>query len=402
MRPTWVEVSLSNLRRNFRRIRQLVGPEVTVCAVVKADAYGHGAIVCARALEREGASFFGVTCTEEGVRLREAGIRGRILLMTGFWQGEAEEVVLHRLTPALWEPWQVQELQNSAQRFGKRAVPIHLKVDTGMRRLGVGMSELAHRLRQIQTAKHLKLEGVFTHLASAEILGAPDVEAQARHFAEIQRQVLQAGCSPTYWHMANSAAILSRPSTWYNLVRPGISLYGYTLPFVDVQGNPVAVPGALSLTPVLSWKTRIIALRCVEANQGIGYDGAYITRKPTLLATIPVGYGDGLDRRLSSRGHVLVRGAVARIVGNVCMDITLLDVTNIPGVAVGDEVTLIGADATRRLTANESADCQGSISYEVLCSIGKRVPRVYGGMEIDDNGNPGYTECGAWQEGCIV
>jgi alanine racemase len=352
--------------------------------VVKADAYGHGAVACARALQQEGATFFGVTCTEEGVRLREAGVRGRILLMTGFWQGEAEEVLAYRLVPAVWEPWQVQELHSKARQFGKRTVPIHLKVDTGMRRLGVDRVTLATRLQEIKAARNLKLEGVFTHLASAEILDAADVELQQERFAEAQRQIKKMGFAPAFWHMANSAALLSRPATWYNLVRPGISLYGYTLPFIDSQGHRARQQSPVPLLPVLSWKTRIIALRSVAANQGIGYDGAYVTRRATLLASIPVGYGDGLDRRLSSRGEVLVRGAIAPIVGNVCMDITLLDVTHIPEVAVGDEVTLIGADKGLSLTADAAAHSQNSISYEVLCAIGKRVPRFYLGEKVED------------------
>jgi len=399
MRPTWAEISLSALEHNFRQLRDLVAPQAAVCAVVKCDAYGHGLVECARALEAEGARWVGVTSTEEGVRLRQAGIVGRILLMTGFWPGanqaEAEDLVRHQLTPAVWDSQQVRLLQAAAAKLekGSASVPVHLKVDTGMARLGAALGDLPALLSVFKSTPRVLLDGVFTHLASAEILDAPDVEAQIARFDDAVAAVVKSGFSPSCYHMANSAAMLSRPRTWKNLVRPGIALYGYCLPFVTraagaadgalqragaaPAGEPARRPVELSLQPVLSWKTRVLSLRHVGAGQPIGYDGAYITSAPARIAALPVGYGDGLNRRLSSRGRVIVKGEYAPVVGNISMDITLIDVTAIPGIAAGDEATVIGAVGSRSVTAWEHANLASTIPYEVLCNISQRVPRKY-------------------------
>jgi alanine racemase len=369
-----VEVSLKNLRQNFRCIQQRVGTNVAVCAVIKADGYGHGAVECARALEEEGATWFGVTSTEEGVRLRDAGVVSRILLMTGYWQGEEEDVVNHRLTPAVWEPWHLRLLANAVAKLGHRPVSVHMKVDTGMARLGVDVGSLPEFLRILRSVPSLELEGVFTHLASAQILEAPESLEQIRCFEDVQDMVLQAGFSPLYFHMANSAAVASRRVTWKNMVRPGISLYGYHIPFVSNQST---VRLCLPVMPVLSWKTRIISLRKVGSNQPIGYDGAYVTTEPARLAILPVGYADGLSRQLSSRGRAIVRDTYAPIVGNIAMDITVLDITRVKDASLGDEVTLIGSTEHCSITALEHVDLRGTIPHEVLCNVAKRVPRQY-------------------------
>jgi alanine racemase len=370
-RPNWAEVSLGALRRNFRALRLLVGRGVELCAVVKADAYGHGARECSRALQDEGAGWFGVTSTAGGLNLRQAGISGRILLMTGFWQGEEGELIHHRLTPAVWESWHLDRLQQRVATSRISSLPVHLKVDTGMGRLGVPLAELPAMLAQLRAAHHLALEGVFTHLASAEVAGAADVERQLACFDQAIAQVRRQGFSPTWFHAANSAAMVCCPAARRNLVRPGISLYGYYLPF---SGAPVQPP---SVEPVLSWKTRVISLRQHESGSALGYNGTYVTTRPSRIAVLPVGYADGLSRRLSSRGRVIVRGAYAPIVGRVSMDISLVDVTDIPGLEIGDEVTLIGASQGLRLTAWDLAQAADTIPYEVLCSISKRVPRKY-------------------------
>jgi alanine racemase len=371
-RPNWAEVSLGALRRNFRALRRLAGAGVEVCAVVKADAYGHGARECALALQAEGAPWFGVTSTAGGLHLRQAGIRGRILLMTGFWQGDEPEIVHHRLTPAVWEPWHLERLRQAAAKAGPAPLPVHLKVDTGMARLGVSLAELPAILAQLRAASHLGLEGVFTHLASAEVAGAADVMRQLECFEQSIACVRQAGFSPKYFHAANSAAMVSFPQARKNLVRPGISLYGYYLPFsgdASIQPPPVE--------PVLSWKTRIISLREHAAGSALGYNGTYVTSRPSRIAVLPLGYADGLSRRLSSRGKVILRGALAPMVGRVSMDITLVDATDIPGVQIGDEVILIGASGGVRLSAWDHANAADTIPYEVLCNISKRVPRKY-------------------------
>lgn len=370
-RPNWAEVSLAALRRNFRILRELAGAGVEVCAVVKADAYGHGARECARALEQEGARWFGVTSTAGGLHLRQAGIRGRILLMTGFWQDDEPEVIHQRLTPAVWETWHIDRLQQAAKAAAV-PVPVHLKVDTGMGRLGASMRELPAMLARLRAADRVALEGVFTHLASAEVVGAEDVQRQLAAFEEVIAEVRRAGFSPQYLHAANSAAMVSVPPARHNLVRPGISLYGYCLPF---SGSGAVQPPPLE--PVLSWKTRVISLREHAAGSALGYNGTYVTRRSSRIAVLPVGYADGLSRRLSSCGRVIVRGAYAPIVGRVSMDISLADVTDVPGVEVGDEVILIGASGGLRITAWDLAQAAETIPYEVLCGISKRVPRKY-------------------------
>ncbi|MCI0356521.1 MAG: alanine racemase, partial [Acidobacteria bacterium] len=374
LRPTWVEVSLGALRHNFRVIREHVAPQAMVCAVVKADAYGHGAAECARALEAAGARWLGVTSTGEGVTLREAGIGGRILLMTGFWQGEEEAVVRQQLTPAVWNRSHIQLLEGAAAKCGAaEPVSVHLKVDTGMARLGINPAELPSFARFLGSAKRVALEGVFTHLASSEIVDAPDVEAQITRFDEALATLSQHGLSPAVVHMANSAAIATRPQTWRSLVRPGIALYGYFLPFTSVNGRAADATLGLPVKPVLSWKTRILSLRDVGAGQALGYNGAYVTRSPSRIAALPVGYADGLSRKLSSKGRVIVRDAYAAMVGNISMDLTLVDVTGIPGVEVGDEVILIGSRGGCSITAWEHARLALTIPYEVLTGLSKRL-----------------------------
>ena len=376
-RPTWAEVSLPVLCANFRAIQQHVGPEVIVCAVVKADAYGHGTVECARALESAGAEWFGVTCTEEGVQLREAGVRRRILVMTGIWRGEESEIIRHGLTPAVWEGWHIEALAQAAS--GRAAqLPLHVKVDTGMGRLGVTVSDLPAFLARMKSARNLAFEGLFTHLASSENPQADDLTQQLSAFQQASETVRNAGFSPAYCHLANSAAIVSRPESWKtnhgnarSMVRPGISLYGYYLPFAaPVRQQP-------DVQPVLTWKTRVICLRSLSAGQRVGYNGTWTAARQSKIAVLPVGYADGLNRMLSSRGRVIVRGRYARMVGRVSMDITIIDVTDIPNVEVGDEVVLIGSSGQLSITVAEHAALAGTIPYEILCNISKRVPRRY-------------------------
>ena len=380
MRPTWAEISLPTLRNNFRALQQFVAPNATVCAVVKADAYGHGAPGCACALEAEGAAWFGVTSTEEGTQLRQAGITGRILLLAGFWRGEEEAVIEHRLTPAVWERSHVELLEQAAQKMGARSlqtVPVHLKVDTGMARLGVDPQDLLAFAQVFKSARHVVMEGVFTHLAAAEVIDSPGTGAQIDRFEQVVTALQAGGLSPVYYHMANSGAIAARPNTWKNLVRPGLALFGYHLPFTSVVTGTPDSSYELPVQPVLSWKTRIISLRQVPAHQPLGYGGAYVTQAPAKLAVLPVGYADGLSRQLSSCGRVIVRGEYAAIVGNISMDLTLIDVTGISGAEIGDEVLLLGAAGNRSVTAWDHASLSRTIPYEVLCAISKRVPRKY-------------------------
>ena len=373
-RPTWAEVSLSTLRQNFRLLRKHVGSGVSICAVVKADAYGHGATPCAQALEEEGALWLGVTSLDEAIPLRDAGIRARILLMTGFWRGEEEEIVRLQLTPTVWEPGQVKLLEKAAASLGVKHA-VHLKIDTGMGRLGVTPEELPRVCAALKSSPHLELEGLSTHLASSEVLDAPSVEEQLTRFSKAERLLHSEGLRPALVHAANTSAMISRSQTWYNMVRPGLALYGYYLPF-ERAGREVSGSGLrLPVKPVLTWKTRILSLRDVQANQALGYGGTYVTKAPARVAALPVGYADGLNRQISANGRVIVRESYAPILGRISMDLTLVDVTGLNGVSVGDEVILLGSSDGLSVDAREHAQLAKTIPYEILCNISKRVPR---------------------------
>lgn len=386
-RPTWAEVSLATLRQNFRTVQKHVGANVTVCAVVKADAYGHGAVECSKALEAEGACWLGVTSLDEAIPLRDAGIQAKILLMTGFWRGEETEIVRLRLTPTVWEPWQIESLDAAATALGVSRHPVHLKVDTGMGRLGVSLEKISAVLEVIKSSSHLVLDGLSTHLASSEIMDAPSVGEQVQRFEAAQRLVREAGLEPNFAHIANTGAVISRRETWSNtsersmagksMVRPGVALYGYYLPFQragrEVSGGTLRLP----VKPILTWKTRILSLRDMGANQPLGYNGTYVTRAAAHVAVLPVGYADGYNRLLSNRGRVIVRDHYAPIVGSISMDLTLADVTGIPGISVGDEVILLGNSDGLSVDALEHARLANGSPYEILCNISKRVPRRY-------------------------
>ncbi|HZP63768.1 MAG TPA: alanine racemase [Terriglobales bacterium] len=375
-RPTWAEVSLEALRQNFRMVQRHIGVGVMVCAVVKADGYGHGAVECARALVNEGAQWLGVTSLDEAIPLREAAIASRILLMTGFWRGEEEEIVHLKLTPTVWETEQIELLERAASALGVRH-PVHLKVDTGMGRLGVALADFPRVCSALQAAPHLTLEGVSTHLSSSEVLDSPSAEEQLRQFAEAVRLLKKEGFDPPLIHAANTGAVISRRESWNTMVRPGIALYGYYAPF-ERAGREVSGSGLrLAVKPVLTWKTRVLSLRDVRANQALGYGGTYVTKAPARIAVLPVGYADGFNRALSSRGRVIVREHYAPIVGRISMDLTLVDVTGLQGIQVGDEVILLGSSDGLSVDAREHAELANTIVYEVLCGISKRVPRKF-------------------------
>lgn len=371
---TWAEVSLAALGENFHAIQKHVGAGVTICAVVKADGYGHGAIECALALEAGGAPWLGVTDAAEGRALRSAGIWTRILLMTGIWKGEEDGIVSHNLTPTIWETWHVERLEKAAKKQ-QINLPVHLKVDTGMNRLGAKIEGLPQLCEKLAVCAHLHLEGVSTHFASAEVLDAEDAPRQMKLFEEALAVLAGHGLHPPLVHMGNSAAVSARPETWKTMVRPGILLYGYSLPIL--RGGEIVDKPSLPLVPVLTWKTRVLTVKDVPAGEAVGYMGSYITGKSTRIAVLPVGYADGYPRLLSDRARVIVRGEYAPVVGRVSMDLTMVDVGHIPGIAVGDEVILIGAHKGKSVDAVELARLCESVPYEILCGISQRVPRVY-------------------------
>ncbi len=396
-RPNWAEISLSALAENYRVIARHLGPGVTPCCVIKCDAYGHGVIESARALEAAGAVWLGVTSTEEGIAVREAGVRLPILVMTGFWRGEEEALLRHDLTPAIATLEHIEALEHAAQApaagaasvaaYPSRRIPVHLKIDTGMARLGVSLAELPALAARIAASPVVELQGVFSHLSESEVLDSPVAERQRADFERAIALLAEAGLHPLYRHLSNTAATIARPESWNNMVRPGLALYGYDLGCKtsgklrgEVSGkvpgeNPEAA--ALSLRPVLTWKTRIIALRDIASGTPVGYNQRWQASRPTRLAVIPVGYGDGFSRHLSSRGQVILRDRYAPIAGNVSMDLTMIDVTDIPEAAIGDEVLLIGRSPHCSIGADDHARLAGTIVYEILCGLSPRVPRVY-------------------------
>ena len=381
LRPTWAEIDCAAMRRNFARLRRLAGRR-KVMAVVKADAYGHGARVTARLLEECGADWFGVATVEEAVELRSAGIHKPILLLGGLYMSDPAALIEYKLTPGVSSTARLDTYAGCARRY-RKPIEFHLKIDTGMGRLGMAprlLESFVGHLRQLNGAgqsawKALRLTGFFTHLASAQDLVATQTEEQLTRFTQALARLHALGAKPEWVHVSNSAALLRRAQATENMVRIGALLYGYYLPLLVPPG--ARMKGLPVFEPILSFKTRVVFLKDQPVGTPLGYGASYYTRRPSRIATLPVGYADGLNRALSNRGRVLVRGSYAPIVGNISMDLTLIDVTDIPDVSVGDEVTLIGKTGRCGITAAEVAQELGTIPYEVLCAIGKRVPRVY-------------------------
>jgi alanine racemase len=362
LNPAVVEIHLPSLRHNLQEVVRRVGT-ATVLAVVKADAYGHGAVPVARALLAAGAHQLGVATAAEGLELRNAGITAPILIMGGVY--DIPTVQRFNLTPALPSR---EAVETAATLADPRAglLPVHLKVDTGMSRLGLTPEEALAVLTS-GWPPHLRFEGVMSHLASADEAAAGTTDAQLSRFRALLEAIRAAGLKVPVAHIANSAAILNYPSSHFDLVRPGLMLYGYS-------SGPA--PSA-ALRPVLTWKTRVLQVKRVEPGQPVSYGGTFVTSRPSTLAVLAVGYADGYSRALSNKGRVLIGGRPAPVVGRVCMDLTIVDVTDHPTVRAGDEVVLLGRQGSAAITADDLATWQATISYEVLCRIGPRVSRVY-------------------------
>lgn len=370
-RPTWAEIDLEALASNFRVIRKHVGPGVKVMAAVKANAYGHGAVECARRLEREGVDWFGVALPEEGIELRSAGITKPILCLGGFWAGQEALCLQGDLTPVVYRPDMVESL-NSAARDSGVVADVHLKVDTGMGRLGVRADALPEFCDTLKGCHNIRLDGLMTHLAAADDPSREDfTKAQLDRFAQAASVLRECGFTPTYIHGANSAAAFALPESRGNMVRPGATLYGFVR---DVL--PANIP-APPLRPVMSVRSRIMLLKQVDKGEKLGYDCTYETGRKSLIATLPIGYDDGYPRALSNRGQVIVRGKFAPVVGRVSMDLTLIDVTDVADISLNDQVTLLGIEGELVITAEEIAGLAGTISYEIACGISNRVPRLY-------------------------
>lgn len=391
MRPTRAEVNLANLRHNLRLLRRVVGSNVPVWAVLKADGYGHGAKAVARTLERAGAGGICVALVEEGIELREAGIRAPILVMGGFYGRVWPELIRYGLTPVLQDVGQVEALAHEV-RFGSGApVPVHLKVDTGMARLGATVGDLDRIARALKDHPEVQLDALMTHFACADQPDPAALEPQLERFRDALDVLAAAGIRPRLRHAANSAAVLNHPQTHFDLVRPGLALFGVhpcgpdrsvRLPAPMTEaGQPSEECTRSELRPVMSVLSQVVSVRDIRVGETVGYGATWTARRPSRIATFPMGYADGLVRGLSNRGQALVCGVRAPIVGMVSMDMTMLDVTDVPGASVGDEVVLLGSQkgplGSDEITATEIAGHLGTIPWEVLTNISRRVPRFY-------------------------
>jgi alanine racemase len=379
-RPTWAEIDLNHLAANFKRVKQRVGPVARMMAVVKANAYGHGAVACARRLVNEGADWFGVALPEEGIELRLAGITQPVLCLGGFWPGQAAACIQYQLTPVVYRLDMFEALNQAALNAGVVA-DVHVKVDTGMGRLGIRFDELSEFVAALERFRNVRIDGVMSHLAAADDTTCePLTRDQIQRFENAVLVFRDHGYRPTHLHLANSAGVYGHRDAWGNMVRPGGVLYGLWRDVLPPSNDP-------ELLPVMSLHTRISLLKWVPPGETIGYGCTFEASRRSLIATLPVGYHDGYMRGLSNRAHVIVRGMYAPVVGRISMDLTLVDVTNVSGVEVDDQVTLLGWDrqnAELKIVAEDLARIAGTLSYEVTCGISQRVPRVYLSADYKD------------------
>jgi alanine racemase len=386
-RPVWAEVSLNALRQNLEAIRNYVNPaseqrEIPrkVLCIVKGNGYGHGGPDVSKALEKFGADWFGVASAGEGIELRKAGVRKPILVLGGFWPGEEKNLIAHDLTPAIHRCEHLALFDAAAVKARKRHVAIHLKIDTGMNRLGISASDMDCFANQLAKCKHLELDGTFTHLASSEVFtdtptGRETAEQLKLFFGALDR-LRARGVSPGVVHIANSAAIAARPETWADMVRPGAVLYGYH-PGFDPLDLRTLYEAKLVLQPVMSLRARLINVRSVSAGAGVGYNASWVAKRPSRVAVLSAGYGDGIHRSLGNHGCVYIRGHKAPIIGIVSMDVSMLDVTDVPDAVIGNIATLYGTDGDNVYPANVIARSIHTVTSDLISGVSRRVPRFY-------------------------
>jgi alanine racemase len=368
---TWVEVSLPQIVENYQRVCDSVGPGVQVMGVVKADAYGHGAVEVARRLEAQGIAWLAVSNVEEGIVLRRAGVRTRLLVMADALPFERQALTEHDLTPVIHSLEDLDELHRFAQARGVR-LRYHLKLDTGMGRLGTS-APAGEILAAIRRCRHAELEGLMTHFASSANYASPQTDRQLEAFEGALAAFRSAGIPPTWVHMSSTNPIAyGRRVAWGNLVRAGHVLYGYISPAKGDAPAPL-----LEVRPALSWKATILATKELPAGALVGYGGTFRAERPTRIGVLAAGYADGVPHRMSNRGKVIAGGKLVPVIGAVSMDLTTIDITEAPALKPGDAVTLLGREGDVELNAQQVARWAGTISYTVLCGINPRVPRVY-------------------------
>ncbi len=366
--PTFAEIDLNSFSHNLKLIRLKVGRDKKIISIIKADAYGHGAVEIAKMASVSGADMLGVSTVGEGIEIREAGIEFQILVLGGCPKEDVEWIVSYNLKSVLYSYEVALSLSKEAERRSK-IVDVHIKVDTGMERIGIKPQNIREFVGKISSLKNINIEGILTHFATAYEVNREFAERQIKIFKGVIEELKQDGYNFSYIHTSNSAAILNYPESYFNTVRPGIILYGST-PF------DFAVEDFL-IKPVMSWKTSIVHLHNTPEKTGISYGRRFVTKRDSLIATIPVGYADGYSRSLSNKVQVLIGGRRISQVGTICMDMCMIDVTDLPDVKAGDEVVLIGRQGNEEIRVEELASIAGTIPYEIFCSIGRRVRRVY-------------------------
>ena len=369
-RPTWAEIDLDNLAFNFKSVKNFVGSDIKYMAVVKADAYGHGAIPCARRLEHEGVDWFGVALPEEGVELRHAGIRKLILCLGSFWHGQEKLILNNNLTPVVYQLDRAESLDRAAKERNT-VVDVHIKIDTGMGRIGVRFDQVAEFVDRLKEFSNLRIEGLMTHFASADDLADDFTSLQIERFNDAHAAFRDRGYKPVYTDLAKSPGAIAHPDARAGMVRLGGVLYGLG---DDVLPKGIDRP---ELRPVMSLHSRIANLKMIPVDESVGYGRTFTTVRETKIATIPIGYQDGYSRALSNNGRVIINGKFAPVAGRVSMDWLTVDVTDIEDIQCDNEVILIGQNGESEVTAEELAINTGSISYEITCGIHRRVPRHF-------------------------
>lgn len=363
-------IHLDAIRSNVSQVKSRLKKDTKLMVIVKADAYGHGAVAVSKALENDMADAFGVAIIEEAIELRKAGITKPILILGYTPKEQYDLVVSNDVMQTVYKYEMAKDLADVAVRLGKTA-KIHIKIDTGMSRLGFNDSmESLNAIKEISTLKGIYIDGIFSHFAKADDNDLDSVSNQLRRYDEFCRKLEEEGIHIPTHHIANSAGMIEFPEAEYDMVRCGILTYG-------IYPSELVNHSYVKLTPAMELKSRIVYIKEVPAGTGISYGSIYITERKTKVATIPVGYADGYSRNLSNIGKVIIREQYAPIIGRICMDYFMVDVTDIDGAAEGDAVTLLGKDGNCEISVEELAEWSHSFPYEIVCTVGKRIPRVY-------------------------
>jgi alanine racemase len=379
LRATFAEINLKAFKNNIQNLKKITEPDNGIMAVIKADAYGHGSLPCAKAAVDSGVDYIGVGIIEEGIELRKNGITEPILILGSIFPDEAADLVRHDLATILCTNHLAEALAKEAEKQ-KKTVSVHIKVDTGMNRLGVLPENLLSLIQTINKLPIIKLEALSTHFSSADDEDTSITKQQIELFHKILTKIQEAGVKiPPLTHLANTSALLRFPESRSKMVRPGLILYGaLPSPVLNSVVEKICQKENLqNFQPVMQWKSKIMLLKSVQKGQPLSYSRKYFTPRDSVIATLPIGYADGLNRNLSNNMEVLIRGKRVPQVGIICMDMILIDVTEVPDVQMGDEVVIFGKQGEEEITVEELAKRSNTIPYEILCNVGKRVPRVY-------------------------